>query len=779
MSGEENGFFNTYVDFILRFRWLVIVVSFVGIGLLATGARHLELQQNYRMFFGPNNPQLKAFDALEKVYTKIDNHIFVVHNPNGSVFTADVMSAVRELTDEGWTVPHSTRVDSIVNYQHSWALEDDLMVEDLIPEGEELNPDAITRAREVSIVEPIIMGNIVSHDEDTTVVSIRVQLDPDDVLAVREAAEFTLAMLMKSRETHPDLRIELTGTAVMSDAFGSSPQRDSKTVFPAMFVLLAVFMFLFTRSVGGTIATWFVIFLSAAGAMGASGYYGYGVNPANMAAPVVVLTLAIADSIHILLSMFKEMNKGSDKLTALRESLRINAQPVFLTSLTTSIGFLVMNFSDSPPFQELGNITATGVGLAWLLSMSFLPAMLSVVPIRAHKSSWFGEPLMLAFAEINIKHRRKLVAVVGGSVVFFIASISRMEIDDAPHKYFHESILFRSSTDFFDEEMGFYGFYMSVLADEPGGINDPQYLASLDRFSDWLREQPGVEYVGAYSEIAKKLNMNMHGDDAEFRVVPDSRELAAQYLLLYEMSLPLGMDLNDQINVDKSATRLSVNFRASTIAEVADVGDEAEAWLIEHGVNAYPDHATGPPVMFSKITETNIKSMVKGTLLGFVLIAIVLMISLRSATLGLLSMIPNIVPAATAFGIWALVVGEAGFAISVVAGLSIGIIVDDTVHFLSKYSRARRELGLNSEDAVRYAFTTVGQALLDTSIIVAGGFSVLMLRTFRVASFMGALTALTIVCALVADFLLLPAILLILDRRDMTGAASDSEQEAA
>jgi predicted RND superfamily exporter protein len=261
--------------------------------------------------------------------------------------------------------------------------------------------------------------------------------------------------------------------------------------------------------------------------------------------------------------------------------------------------------------------------------------------------------------------------------------------------------------------------------------------------------------------------------------VPDSRELAAQYLLLYEMSLPLGMDLNDQINVDKSATRLSVNFRASTIAEVADVGDEAEAWLVEHGVNAYPDHATGPPVMFSKITETNIKSMVKGTLLGFVLIAIVLMISLRSATLGLLSMIPNIVPAATAFGIWALVVGEAGFAISVVAGLSIGIIVDDTVHFLSKYSRARRELGLNSEDAVRYAFTTVGQALLDTSIIVAGGFSVLMLSTFRVTSFMGALTALTIVCALVADFLLLPAILLILDRRDMTGAASDSEQEAA
>lgn len=779
MSREKDRFFNTYLDLIFRYRWLVIVGSFLGIALLTTGVRHLHLQQNYRIFFGPDNPQLAAFDALEAVYTKIDTHIFVVHNPKGSVFNAKAMQAVRELTDEGWKVPHSTRVDSIVNYQHSWATEDDLIVEDLIPLGEESNPEYIERAEKVSMSEPIIKGNIVSHDGDTTVIVIRVQLDPDDVLAVREAGAATLKMLLKSREDHPELRFELSGTGVMSVAFGSAPEVDAKTVFPAMFVLLAVFMFVFTRSLGGTIATWCVIVLSAAGAMGASGYYGYGINPANMAAPVVVLTLAIADSIHILLSMFKEMNKGSDKLTALRESMRINAQPIFLTSLTTAIGFLVMNFSDSPPFQELGNITATGVGLAWLLSVSFLPAMLSVLPIHAHKASSFGEPLMLWFAEVNIRHRRKLVAVVGGSVVFFIASISRMEIDDTPHQYFDESILFRSSTDFFDEQLGFYGFYMSILADEPGGINDPEYLASLDRFVDWLREQKGVEYVGAYSEISKKLNMNMHGDDPAYRVVPENRELAAQYLLLYEMSLPLGMDLNDQINVDKSATRLAVNFRSTTLADVTRVGDRAEEWFIENAVNAYPDHATGPPIMFAKITETNIKSMTKGTIFGFVLIAIILMVSLRSFTLGLLSLIPNIVPAATAFGIWALVVGEAGFAISVVAGLSIGIIVDDTVHFLSKYSRARRELGLDSEEAVRYAFLTVGQALLSTSIIVAGGFSVLMLSTFRVTSFMGALTALTIVCALIADFLLLPAILLILDKRGMGVEKEDTAEEAA
>jgi hypothetical protein len=470
--------------------------------------------------------------------------------------------------------------------------------------------------------------------------------------------------------------------------------------------------------------------------------------------------------------MFSEMRKGSAKAEALTESMRINAQPVFFTSLTTAVGFLVMNFSDSPPLHELGNVTATGVGLAWALSVTFLPALLSILPIHPPKSSSTGERLMSILAEFNIAHRKKLAISMMGFALFFLASIARMEINDTPHHYFAKSIEFRNATDFYDTQNGFYGFHMSVSADGPGGINDPAYLDSLDRFAEWMRQQDGVQYVGVYSDVAKKLNRNLHGDDPAYYRVPEDRELAAQYLLLYEMSLPFGLDLNDQINVDKSATRLIVNFRQGSLAQVAAAGLDAETWLYKHGVNATPDPATGPPVMFSRIAEMNIRAMVRGTILGFGLIALILVVSLRSLVLGTLSLIPNMLPAATAVGIWAWVVGEAGFAISIVAGLSIGIIVDDTVHFLSKYSRARNELGFDSEEAVRYAFATVGQALLSTSFIVAGGFAVLMLSTFRVTVFMGALTSLTVGCALIADFFLLPSLLLLLDRRAVTAGES-------
>jgi len=767
MSNTNSTFVTRHTDFVIRYRWAVIALTVLGILALGSGARHLKPESDYRIMFGPKNPQLVAFNEVENVYTKLDSLDIVVHDPEGSVFTEKTLKAIRELTDAGWQMPHSSRVDSIVNYQHSWSIDDDLMVEALVPEGMESDPETIERAKQVVSKSPILLGNIANSALDTTVVSTRVHLDPDDLDANPDAVAYARALIDDIRIKYPELRFELTGSAMMSNAFFEAPGLDSKTVFPAMFILLIGLTVFFTRSVGGTIATLFVIILSTVGAMGASGFFGYGINPVNSAAPVVVLTLAIADSIHVLLSMLKEMSKGSDKLTALRESIRINAQPVFLTSLTTSIGFLVMNFSDTPPFHELGNITAFGVLLAWFLSVTFLPALLAILPIRSSARGHFGEDVMNRIAELNIRNRRKLLLGVGGFVIFLIASISRMEINDTPHQFIDESVDFRTATDFFDEKLGFYFYVMSMESGTSGGINNPDYLKSLDEFTTWMRTQPGVSYVGTYSDVAKKLNVNMHGDDPAYRRVPEDRELAAQYLLLYEMSLPFGLDLNDQIDVEKSATRVIVRFIEGDLASIVETGKRADEWLKENGGTLVPGEPTGPPVMFAQITKNNLSSMLSGTALGFGLIAVILMISLRSPVVGLLSLIPNIIPAATAIGIWALTVQEVGFAISVVAGLSIGIIVDDTVHFLSKYSRARRELHLSAEEAVRYAFATVGQALFSTSLIVSGGFAALILSTFSVTATMGALTALTVVCALVADFFLLPALLLFLDRRDM------------
>jgi hypothetical protein len=273
-------------------------------------------------------------------------------------------------------------------------------------------------------------------------------------------------------------------------------------------------------------------------------------------------------------------------------------------------------------------------------------------------------------------------------------------------------------------------------------------------------------HVSSLSDTMKRLNMNLHGDDPAWYRIPQSRELAAQYLLLYEMSLPYGLDLNNQINVDKSATKLDVSIRSISSNGTIALEERAQRWLEKNAPATMQAHGASPSIMFSHIGARNIRSMLWGTTAALVLISVILIFALRSLRIGLISLVPNLVPAAMAFGLWGLLVGQVGLALSVVAGMTLGIVVDDTVHFLSKYLRARREEGLSPEDAVRYAFHTVGTALWTTSVVLIAGFLVLTWSPFEINSGMGLLTAITIGLALVADFLLLPTLLMTLDKRE-------------
>jgi len=304
----------------------------------------------------------------------------------------------------------------------------------------------------------------------------------------------------------------------------------------------------------------------------------------------------------------------------------------------------------------------------------------------------------------------------------------------------------------------------SLDSGEPGGISNPEFLSEVSAFSEWYRSQPETIHVNTLTDIMKRLNKNLHGDDQEWYRLPEQRDLAAQYLLLYEMSLPYGLDLNNQINVEKSAIRFTVTLQTMSTNELLALDQRASNWLEANAPHVSGKVGTGTTMMFAHIGKRNIVSMLMGTTLALIGISLILVIALRSVKIGLLSMIPNLIPAAMGFGLWGLLVGEVGLSLSIVAGMTLGIVVDDTVHFLSKYLRARREKGLDAEAAVRYAFRNVGMALFTTSVVLVVGFMVLSLSSFELNSGMGLLTAIVISFALIADFLLLPPILMLFDK---------------
>jgi len=437
-----------------------------------------------------------------------------------------------------------------------------------------------------------------------------------------------------------------------------------------------------------------------------------------------------------------------------------------LTYLTTAIGFLSLNFSDAPPFHDLGNISTAGVAVAWVLSMTFLPALMAVLPVRVKARSEERLPVMDRIAEFVIKRRTPLLAGMGILVIAMTAQVSRITLDDQFIEYFDQSIPFRVDSDFTRDNLtGVYQIEYSIGSGESGGVANPQYLAKLEEFANWVRVQPGVIHVNSLTDTMKRLNKSMHGDDQSWYKLPDARELSAQYLLLFEMSLPYGLDLNSQINVDKSASRLTVTLDNVSGEDIRIAAESTDQWLRDNAPPPMHAEGTGTAVMFAYITGRNIRFMLSGTVVAFLLISATMMIALRSVKIGLISLIPNMVPAAMAFGLWGMAVGQIGIAASSVAASSLGLIVDASVHFLSKYMRARREKGKSPEDAIRYGFHTVGMALWVTTAVIFLGFGVLSQSAFKVNADMGLLMAITVAIALIVDFLLLPPLLMLLDRR--------------
>ena len=755
---------NSFGSWVIRFRWAIILTTLFLVFAAVSGARFLGFSTDYRVFFSKDNPQLLAFETLQNTYTKNDNVLFAVEPKDGKVFSRQTLAAIEDITQAAWKIPHSIRVDSVTNFQYTWSEEDDLVVQDLVENASGLTDAQLNTIQAVALAEPLLLDRLITLKANITGINVTINRPQKTNTETPEIVAFARAMKDRFEKKYPDIRIYLTGVVFMDNTFNEAGEGDMKTLIPLMYAIVLIIMALSLRTFWGTFTTILIMAFSILTAMGLAGWSGILLTPISANAPTIILTLAVADSIHILVTLFYEMRHGKSKYEAIQESLRVNHQPVFITSLTTAIGFLSLNFSDSPPFRDLGNMVAVGVMAAYVYSVFFLPAMMSILPLRVKTVSTSKNGLIERFGDWVIFHRK----LIYWSMIFIIIALStqipRIIIDEKFNEYFDSRYPFRGDNDYVEANLtGFESIEYSLGAGESGGISNPEYLKKLDEFSDWYRQQPGVMYVQTLTDTMKRLNKNMHGDDESYYRLPNERDLSAQYLLLYELSLPFGLDLNNQINIDKSSTRFTAILESVSTRHILDLEKNAQKWLKENAPPEMASHGASPLIMFSHIAQRNIDSMMGGTAVALLLISAILIVVLRSFKLGAISTVPNLVPMFMTFGIWGFWVGEIGLAVSVVAPVALGIIVDDTVHFLSKFRRARVELGKSTEEAVRYSFHTVGTALFLTSLILVCGFLVLTFSGFRMNVQLGFMTAISIICALLADFLFLPTLLMKLD----------------
>jgi predicted RND superfamily exporter protein len=780
-KNATNAFAKNWANFVIKFRWPVLLLTvLLAVGLASQGK--MEFDGDYHVFFSESNPELEAFDALQEKYTKDDNIIIVLAPKNGDVFTKDNLVAIEELTAEAWNTPYSSRVDAVTNFQHTSANGDDLYVDDLSYDSANKTEAEIKEIREIALKEPLLIHRIINEAGSVTAINITVRLPGENSAAeIPEVTVATRDMVSKFKEQHPNFDVYTTGLVPLNTAFFESSQKDLMLTMVMLLIVVIVTLVL-TRNAFATIATLIVVLFSIVSAVGFIGLTGIKLTPPSSVFPTMILTLAVADSIHILITYLQKVRKdGMEKRAALVESMRLNFMPVFITSLTTVIGFLTLNYGDVPPFWDLGNIVAFGMCMAFLFSTTTLPALMAIFPIwKSKKVVQKKEEKIGGYAKLGmfvVKQPVKLTLISVGIIAILTFLATKNVFNDEFVEYFDTSVQFRNDSDFINENLtGFYNVEFSVGSGESGGINNPEYLQKLNEFEDWLEKQPEVVHVNAFSEVARRVNRSMHGDNESYYKVPNDREEAAQYLLLYELSLPFGLDLNNQINVDKSESRVTVTLQNNSSAEMIAFAERAESWLRNN--TPEPMHALGvsPTLMFSKLGFRQAESMFKGNIIALLLISLVLMIALRNVKLGLLSIIPNVAPVLVGFGLWYLLKGTINTGMVIVFGMTLGIIVDDTVHFMSKFLRAQRELGYDARAAIIYAFETVGKALVTTTVVLLCGFVVLSTSSFALNSYMARITVIIIIAALIIDFILLPALLVLVSKEKEAVAQKSQTQ---
>ena len=661
----ENKLTVSFVKVILEHRWKVIIATLLAVLALGSGVRHLQFENDYRVFFGEDNPQLKAFDEVENTYTKNDNILLVLSPRSGQVFTAATLQAVQWLTAESWKIPHSVRVDSISNFQHTKAVGDDLFVNDLVENPQQLSVSQLAEIKSVVLAEPAIYQRLINPKASVTGVNISIQLPGQDVNESLVTNDYVRDLQHRFNAKFPDVDIRYSGVIALNNAFAESGQKDATTLTPAMYLVMLLVMALLLKSFGATMVALGVIVLSTLAAMGTAGFMGIKLTAPSAIAPTIILTLAIADSVHILSSMLNLMRKGWDKIDALVESMRTNMLAVFLTSITTIVGFLCLNFSDAPPYHDLGNMTAIGVFYAWFFSVLFIPALVAVSPISAKRAQGFTNISFDRYADFIIKRKNFILLAMGACVVSLGFLATRIQFNDEFVKWFDQRVTFRRDADYMMANLtGLYGFDYSLQAGEAEGLSQVPFMNKVKEFSDWWRSQEEVVYVSTYTDTMKRLNKTLHAGDPSWYKIPDDNELAAQYLLLYEMSLPFGLDLNNQMDIDKSATRLSITIKEMPTAQAKELAARGDQWLDDNGQGVIKQgRATGPMIMFSHISERNVKSMIRGTIWAIVLITLLIGLSLRSVKYGLVSFLANSFPAVMAFGLWYLLYTQVGMAV--------------------------------------------------------------------------------------------------------------------
>ena len=756
-----------FAKLLIKYRYLSIGLVLIAVCLLATGLTKLTFNPDLETYFPEGHPAVIRYNEIDDMFIPTDNLIIAVHSNEGTLFNGDSLKVIEELTKKSWTIPYSVRVDSLTNYSYVKSVNDDLIVEPFIEEAEKKSIEFFEKRENLVAGEDIIYKSLISEDKKTSVVSIIVDPPgPNKEDQNSELINYILGFIEPIKESNENLDIRLLGNPYLDYISPRIVKAEMPVVMPLMLLLIFFIVFLMIRSYVAVLATFVVILMSLIATFGSIGILGSPLNQMVTTIPILIITLALADCIHLFSIYFQNRVKGISSKESMEKSLEMNIQPLFLTTISTCIGFLCLNFIEVAPLRDFGNAVAIGIGFAFIFTIFFIAPIVSFFEVKTASKVTKQTRFSTSVGSFILKNGNKLIFSITSISFLILLCIPMNELDENPTQMYAEGFTsFSSDTLWLDEKLS-VTFPVNFLAtNKEGQVSDPDFLKILDKFSVWLEEREQVNHVTSLANNMKNLNKSMHGDDPEWKKIPENADLSAQYLFFYEMSLPMGLDLNSSISQDRKSTKISATLIDMSANEFKEFNNEVLGYLQQNNLENMISEPSSFRVIFTYMVEAIVNSLLYGLFIGILLITLIIGLFFRSYLLPALSIFPNILPIGMGFGLWGLFVGDVGFMVAVGMGSTLGVIVDFTVHFLSKYELARKEFKKSVEESVIYSFETVGFALIIMTVVLALGFSVLNLVTFIPIQDFAKFSVICFIGGLIINFLFLPNLLIKFDKR--------------
>ena len=743
-----------YVEYIDRFKYFIIIGITLVVALLSLSLKDLAFEGSYKIWFDKDSKIIKDYEVFRSRFSGDDTFIVAFKDDNG-IFTQKAVQTILRLTDAFKKIEGVRKVESLSNYQYISSEGDDIIVEDFLYGDENL-----TQKKKLALKDNLILDQLISKDGKTTMIAVslseRIGSDETVNIAVFEK----LQMLLKEESQRSGYRFYLTGIPAVTASLVTISQGDAMVLMPLAVVTVVVFLFLIFRSVLGVLIPSVVIVYTFLIVLSIQMLLGYKLNNFTVNIPSFITAIAIADAMHLYLAWIYYKIQGKTTKEALVKALQSNIVPMALTSFTTAVGFATLGFSAIEPVATLGIAITSGAVLAFGLSVTIVPAILLTL-----RDEYKAAPVrILNLSDIKgygafIAHNDK--KIVFGFLVLIVSvslGLFKLEVDSNSIKYFAKDTVVRSGAEFVEKNLtGSMRYEIIVDSQKNEGVKDPKFLETIERFENALKMRfVHVRFSTSLKDIVVRMQKVLNPDANSS--IPKEKKLVAQYLLLYSMSLPQGMELNDKIDTKERYLRLSIN------TDIVDTSKDLEMieWIKNYFTSKTPYKADvqGQTAIFAYMQSSVTKTLILSIAMTLAIVALTMLLIFKNFKMLWLFLIPNIAPIVIVGGVMGFLGISVDIGIAISAAVILGIAVDDTIHFFSRYFESIKIRSF--EESIDYVLSHSGNAMILTTFVLSLTFAVFGVSSFVPNVNFAIVTVSALNIALLFDLVLVPALLSLL-----------------